>query len=216
MFIIKKIIKKISTLLLILFLILGAGVCYLAIEYPIGYESLIVKYSNEYNLDPYLVASIINVESKYDTYAISSKDARGLMQISPQTGKWGSEVLEIGNYNEEILFEPETNIKIGTWYLSVLLKEFEGNIDLVLAAYNAGSGNVSKWLNNKEYSIDGNNLSSIPFKETEDYLKRVKDNYKIYSTVYKRYILNSTNENFFYIDLLHNIRRIIKTVISIR
>lgn len=216
MFILRKIIKKILTIIILLFILLAGALSFLALRYPIGYESIIVKYSNEYNLDPYLVASIINVESKYDTYAISNKEAKGLMQISPQTGKWASEVLKIDNYSEDDLFDPETNIKIGTWYLSVLIKEFDGNLDLVLAAYNAGSGNVNKWLNNREYSIDGHSLTNIPFKETEDYLIRVKDSYKIYSRVYKKYIINSTNENYFYIDLLNNIRKIIKTVFSTR
>ncbi|NLY86634.1 MAG: lytic transglycosylase domain-containing protein [Tissierellia bacterium] len=208
-------IKRVLTIFITLLILLGAGLSYLAIKYPIGYESIIVRYSNEYNVDPYLVASIINVESKYDTNAISNKEARGLMQISPQTGKWASEVLRIDDYSVDDLFDPEINIKIGTWYLSVLLKEFNGNINLVLAAYNAGSGNVNKWLNNTEYSIDGNSLSNIPFKETEDYLERVKDSYRIYSTVYKSYIINSTNDNYFYIKLINNIRKMIKTVFSI-
>lgn len=215
MFIFRKIIKRVLTIFITLLILLGAGLSYLAIKYPIGYESIIVRYSNEYNVDPYLVASIINVESKYDTNAISNKEARGLMQISPQTGKWASEVLRIDDYSVDDLFVPEINIKIGTWYLSVLLKEFNGNINLVLAAYNAGSGNVNKWLNNTEYSIDGNSLSNIPFKETEDYLERVKDSYRIYSTVYKSYIINSTNDNYFYIKLINNIRKMIKTVFSI-
>jgi len=215
LFIFRKIIKRVLTIFITLLILLGAGLSYLAIKYPIGYESIIVRYSNEYNVDPYLVASIINVESKYDTNAISNKEARGLMQISPQTGKWASEVLRIDDYSVDDLFDPEINIKIGTWYLSVLLKEFNGNINLVLAAYNAGSGNVNKWLNNTEYSIDGNSLSNIPFKETEDYLERVKDSYRIYSTVYKSYIINSTNDNYFYIKLINNIRKMIKTVFSI-
>ncbi|NLK44465.1 MAG: lytic transglycosylase domain-containing protein [Tissierellia bacterium] len=216
MFRIRKTIKRIFTTLIILLILLAGGLSYLAINYPIGYESIIVKYSNEFNVDPYLVASIINVESKYDTYAISNKEAKGLMQISPQTGKWGSEVLMMDNYSDHDLFDPEINIRIGTWYLSVLLKEFNNNLDLVLAAYNAGSGNVSKWLNNGEYSTDGHNLTSIPYKETEDYLARVKDSYRIYSTVYKQYMINSTNENYFYIKLINNVRKLIKTVFSIR
>jgi len=216
LFIFRKIIKRTITTLLLLIILLAVGVSYLAIKYPIGYESIIVKYSNEFNIDPYLVASIINVESKYDTYAVSNKEAKGLMQISSQTGKWASEVLSIEGYSEDDLFDPEINIRIGTWYLSVLLKEFNNNIDLVLAAYNAGSGNVNKWLNNREYSLDGESLSRIPFKETEDYLERVKDSYRIYSRVYKEYIINSTNENYFYIKFIHNIRKMIKTVVSIR
>src|SRR5699024_5585468 len=114
---------------------------------------------------PYLIASIINVESRYDKLAVSHKEAKGLMQISPQTGQWASEVLEIKNYSEQDLFEPDLNIQIGTWYINRLLDEFNGNMDLVLAAYNAGSGNVSKWISDEEYCSDGINLDKIPFKE---------------------------------------------------
>lgn len=197
----------------VIFIMVTLGLVVLTTNYPIGYKSMIVEYSKEYNLDPYLVASIINVESKYDKDAISKKDAKGLMQIAPQTGRWASDVLVIENYHEEMLFDPEINIRIGTWYLSALFKEFDNNLDLVLAAYNAGSGNVNKWLNDEKYSNDKISLATIPFQETEDYLVRVKKNYKIYSTVYKKYIMNPSDRDSFYIDLLHNLRKIIKEVI---
>lgn len=216
MLIIKRAVKMMITVFIALAALLIVGLSYLAVKYPIGYENIILKYSKEYDVDPYLVASIINVESKYDTHAVSRKDAKGLMQISPQTGKWASEVLKIDNYSEHDLFDPEINIMIGTWYLSVLLKEFNSNIDLVLAAYNAGSGNVTRWLSNIEYSLDGINLSNIPFKETEDYLEKVKDSYKVYSTVYKNYIINSTNRSYLYIRLINNIRKAIKAALSLR
>ncbi|CAK7068627.1 lytic transglycosylase [Tissierella sp. P1] len=209
---IKKI-KKIIIFIATIFLILTIGIILLTTNYPIGYKSMIVEYSKEYDLDPYLVASIINVESKYDKDAISQKGARGLMQISPSTGKWASEVLGIDNYSEDILFDPETNIRIGTWYLDTLFKEFDYNLELVLAAYNAGSGNVSKWLKDEKYSNDRTSLSIIPFKETEDYLVRVNQSYKVYSTLYKKYIMNPSDKDSVYINLLHNIRKIIKEII---
>lgn len=213
MFKIIKRIKKIIIFMISIFLIVIIGLGLLTTNYPIGYKTMIVEYSKEYNLDPYLVASIINVESKYDKDALSQKDARGLMQISPSTGKWASEVLGIENYSEDILFDPETNIRIGTWYLSTLFKEFNNNLDSVLAAYNAGSGNVNKWLNDENYSRDKTSLAIIPFQETKDYLVRVKKNYKVYSTVYKKYIMNTSDKDSFYINLLHNIKRIIKDLI---
>ncbi|WMM23586.1 lytic transglycosylase domain-containing protein [Tissierella sp. MB52-C2] len=209
----KKLIKKTIIFFTIIILIIIGSLVVLTTKYPIGYKSAIVKYSNEYNLDPYLVASIINVESKYDKNAVSSKEAKGLMQIAPQTGQWASEVLGIENYNEKMLFDPEINIRIGTWYLNNLFTEFNQNLDLVLAAYNAGSGNVNKWLDNDEYCKDGVELSVIPFKETRDYLVRIKDNYKVYSSVYKEYIMNPTEKDSLYINLLHNIKRVIKELV---
>lgn len=194
--IMKRIIKLIRFTLSIL-LIVVVGLVYLTIKYPIGYKNIIVEYSNKYSINPYLVATIINIESKYDKNAISKKEAKGLMQIGPQTGKWASEVLEIDNYNEDMLFDPETNIRIGTWYLDTLFKEFDGDLELVLAAYNAGSGNVKKWINDERYNSDGQGLTTIPFKETEDYIIKVKSTYKIYSRVYKHYIMNKNDKDSF-------------------
>lgn len=151
--------------------------------YPNKYGTYIKQYSEKYDLDPYLVQAIIKAESNFKSDAISRKNARGLMQISEITGGWGAETLQIKNYSNELLFDVETNISIGCWYLSVLYTEF-GDTDLVIAAYNAGSGNVSRWLRNNELSTDGKSLNKIPFKETEQYLSRVKNNYKIYKVLY--------------------------------
>lgn len=206
-------IKKLFKLLIILIFMLIIGFSYMGIKYPIGYKDIIIKRSNVYDLDPYLVASIINVESSYDPNAISPKGAKGLMQISSQTGSWASEVLEIEDYVEENLFHPETNIRIGTWYLNRLFKEFNQDLDLVLMAYNAGSGNVNKWLNNKEYCKDGVNIDDIPFKETKDYIERINKNYKIYKLIYGRYF-EKTNEDNSYINLISNVRRLVKYMIQ--
>ena len=152
--------------------------------YPARYTDMIERYSREYGLDPYLVLAIMKVESDFRPGAVSPKNARGLMQISEKTGRWGAEKLHLDNYTNDSLFEPETNITIGCWYLSVLFEEF-GETDLVLAAYNGGSGNVAKWLGDSSLSSDGKSLDRIPFKETEQYLKKVKSNYKVYKKLYE-------------------------------
>lgn len=212
---IRKRFKRAIILVSIIFIAITLGLIVLITKYPLAYRNIIVKYSEKHEIDPYLVASIINVESKYDKFALSPKEAKGLMQISPQTGQWSSEILEIENYNGEDLFDPDLNIKMGTWYINRLFKEFNGNLDLVLAAYNAGSGNVNKWLVDEEYSRDGVSLHKIPFKETEDYLVRVKNSYKVYSNVYKKYLFNWEEEDSLYINFLHNIRRTLKGAIKI-
>ncbi len=205
--------KKMFKIVVSLIFIFILGFSYISIKYPIGYKSIIVKESNEYDMDPYLIASIINVESSYDSNAISKKEARGLMQISPQTGKWASEVLNLEGYKEENLFKAEVNIKIGSWYLNKLFKEFNGDLDLILMAYNAGSGNVNKWLKDLEHSKDGVSIDNIPFKETENYVKRINKNYKIYSVVYGRYLTNLEKDNIC-IEVISNIRKIIKSIIQ--
>lgn len=211
-----KKIKKIFGFLMLIIIFFVMVIMYISIKYPIGYNNIIKRYSSEYNLDPYLVASIINVESRYDKQAISPKLARGLMQISPQTGEWASKELNIEDYSEDELYDPETNIRIGSWYLDRLGKEFKNDFDHILIAYNAGSGNLSKWLNEREYSEDGK-IISIPFKETENYLKRVKTNYKVYKLFYKNYFeINSKMqlEENIYINLLNNIKDTVKNFVK--
>ena len=83
------------------------------------------------------------------------------------------------------IYDPETNIRIGCWYLNTLYKEF-GKTDLVIVAYNGGSGNVKKWLSDREYSYDGENLRIIPFSETDSYLQKVKKNYEQYNKLYSK------------------------------
>lgn len=155
--------------------------------YPVKYKNIVIKYSEMYGIDPFLVFSIIKVESSFIPDAVSSKNARGLMQITEKTGSWGAEKIKLANYSTNQLFDPETNIEIGCWYLSVLYKEFKST-DLVLAAYNGGSGNVSKWLKDSSLSKDGKSLSKIPFKETELYVKKVRNCYEIYKKLYENRI----------------------------
>jgi len=152
--------------------------------YPLKYHEYIEKYSQEYDVDPYLVLAVIKVESSFRHRAVSPKNAMGLMQITERTGKWGAEQIGLRSFSEEMLFDPEYNIQIGCWYLSRLYREF-GDTDLVIAAYNAGSGNVSKWLKNRDLSRTGETLDKIPFRETEKYLKKVKNSYEVYKKLYK-------------------------------
>ncbi|MBC8588856.1 lytic transglycosylase domain-containing protein [Tissierellaceae bacterium BX21] len=181
--------------------------------YPVGYKNIVNKYSKEYGVDPYLVLSMINVESKYNKDAVSNKNARGLMQIGPQTGLWAAESLKIDNYSESLLFEPEINILIGVWYIDQLKKEFGDRSDLVLAAYNAGSGNVNKWLSDDNYSKDGD-LTNIPFNETDEYVTKVKKNHRVYKLLYKSYMAKPDTFSSIYIDGIINLRNILIKVLK--
>ncbi|MDR1774739.1 MAG: lytic transglycosylase domain-containing protein [Clostridioides sp.] len=150
------------------------------IIYPKKYSEYVSKYSKEYGLDENFVYSIIKVESKFNEKAVSKRQAKGLMQIMDVTKEWATKEMKISN---EDIFDPETNIKIGCWYLKKLFNEFDDK-SLVIAAYNGGSGNVNKWLKNKEYSTDGKTLQKIPFSETSKYLDKVNKAYKIYNEIY--------------------------------
>lgn len=138
---------------------------------PLKYEGYIEKYAEEYDLDKYLVMGVIRAESSFNHEAHSGV-ARGLMQITDDTAKWIAKKLKL-EYHENMVEEPETNIKMGCYYLSYLTGRYH-NIETALAAYNAGMGNVSSWLSDKRYSGDGKTLIKIPFGETERYVKRVK------------------------------------------
>lgn len=152
--------------------------------YPIKYKSYVVKYSEEYELDPFLVFAVIKAESSFRPDAVSPRNARGLMQLTVGTGKWAAGKMDLKGYTSEKLFDPETNIMLGCWYLNSLLQQFGRDEDKALVAYNAGSGKVNQWLQEGRLSKDGAKLSGIPFRETERYLERVKKYYNIYKKLY--------------------------------
>ncbi len=178
----KKVVKIVSLVFVLVILINIKSI--FKIFYPIKYETHIVKYSQRYNINPYLVAAVIRAESNFNEKALSYRGAYGLMQIMPETGLWIAERMELKGFKVEKLYDTEVNIAMGCWYIDNLSSEFNGDMDLVLAAYNGGRGNVQKWLKNIEYSEDGKKLDNIPFEETDKYVKKVKTNYNIYFKLY--------------------------------
>ena len=132
-------------------------------------RSFIIEYSKKYGLDKAEVAAIIKTESNFNNKAVSPAGAIGLMQIIPETAQYISEFLSMDEYD---LFDSETNIKFGCFYLSYLKKKFPYD-ETAYAAYNAGEGRVTEWLSDEKYSSDGVTLYNIPFKETSDYVKKI-------------------------------------------
>ena len=151
--------------------------------FPIKYQKEINYFSEQYALAPSLIYGVVFTESRFNENAISIKNAKGLMQIGQTTGVWAGEILNISEYHQEMLFEPTINIQIGCWYLHKLHNQFE-TTQTALAAYNAGSGNVSKWLQDSNYSDDGKTLKDIPYEETKKYVKKVMIVQKIYQWIY--------------------------------
>ncbi len=148
--------------------------------YPLKYVDLIKAYSQEYNVEPELICAVIHAESRFDRDAVSHKGAKGLMQLTDSTAAWLAKELNMTDFETEQLNEPEINIKLGTYYLKKLLKNYKGDIIKTLAAYNAGSGNVANWLSNPGYSKDGSTLSVIPYPQTQSYIDKVLFNIKLY------------------------------------
>jgi len=151
--------------------------------YPMTYKEEIQFFSREYGVKSALVASVANVESSFDEEAISNKGAVGVMQLIPSTAQWIANKIGVEFSNEKLL-QGEFNLQLGAYYLAYLIDYFK-NEKLGICAYNAGQGNVSSWLKNKEYSSDGKTLNKIPFKETKNYLNKVYKNYNYYKNRYK-------------------------------
>ncbi len=171
---------SLSILAIIISYLLG---CFYAYSYPMKYKSEIENYSSDYGVKSALIASVANVESNFNESALSNKGAIGIMQLLPSTAEWLAEKLN-ENYSEEMLYNGEYNLKLGSYYLAYLIKYFKDE-ELGICAYNAGQGKVKEWLADKQYSSDGKNLNLIPYKETADYLNKVSKNYKYYKNRYK-------------------------------
>jgi soluble lytic murein transglycosylase len=154
-------------------------------RYPLEYAELIEEYSAEYGLDPYFVSAVIHTESGFDPQAASGVGALGLMQIMPETGEWIAGKLGVEDYSKQMLYDPETNIRFGCWYLGFLSERFGSNLQLVMAGYNAGHNRVAEWVGDPNIS-DGESLVNIPFKETDDYIKKVERALEKYREQYPR------------------------------
>lgn len=152
--------------------------------FPTKYKEQVFASAKKHNIDPFLVFAIMKAESKFNSNALSRRGAKGLMQIMDTTGTWAASELKMAEFTVDQLFDSEVNIEIGCWYIARLMNQYEGHVPTLLAAYNAGTGNVYKWKNNKEYSLDGVVIDYIPFGETRHYVKKVMRNLKIYTYLY--------------------------------
>lgn len=135
------------------------------------YQNIINICAVNYNIEESLILAVIKAESNFDERAQSNKGAMGLMQIKRETflfvsGKFGL------NYSYDDIFNAEKNIRAGVCYLRYLLDKFPSE-EAALCAYNAGEGNVIKWLADSKYSDDGITLKKIPFKETDNYVRKI-------------------------------------------
>lgn len=152
--------------------------------YPFPYREIVERWAREYRVDPRLVAAVARVESGFKPTARSSRNARGLMQVMPETGAWVAERLGMGPVEADDLYDPELNLRLGTWYLAYQVQVFNGDLALALAAYNGGSANVRRWLEEERWSGSVDDLSRIPFPETRAYVMRVLAVYERYRLLY--------------------------------
>ncbi len=151
--------------------------------YPLKYKSHIEYCSQKYEIDKYLIMGIISAESNFDSNAQSNKDAHGLMQLKDETAVWCVEHFEMDIQKNDIR-TPKSNIEIGCVYMNYLTQLFDGDVLTAIAAYNAGPGNVNKWLSDPRYSDGKGKLEKIPFSETAAYVNKVQKRAKIYRKIY--------------------------------
>ncbi len=154
--------------------------------YPLRYQEQILKYSQQENLDPYLVMAVIRTESSFQPEATSSAGACGLMQMTPDTLDWVCAMEGVTGLEKENLYDPEISIHYGCAFLEYLLRKY-GNTETALAAYNAGVGNVDRWLQDSSISDESGNLVNIPFGETRNYVKTVMQSREIYRYLYPEF-----------------------------
>lgn len=164
-----------------LFDLICTGVEYLT--HPKDYSQYVETYAQIYDVPPHIVYAIIDVESGFDSSAVSSAGAVGLMQMMPSTFSWLTHEILFEHLSEGMLYDPETNIRYGTYYLSRLYDRY-GDWDVTLAAYNAGPTNVDGWLKDPAYADGEGGLAHIPFKETRNYVEKVNAAMEIYDRVY--------------------------------
>ncbi|MHB8843562.1 MAG: lytic transglycosylase domain-containing protein [Nitrospirota bacterium] len=155
------------------------------LAYPQGHWQSIMAAARRQGVDPYFVAAIIREESQFRSEALSPAGARGVMQVMPATGAWIARLAGIRDFDRAKLFDADTNISLGTWYLAHLLKRFKGDLVLVSAAYNAGPEAVSGWIGKNGPGMEKDAfVERIPYMETRGYVKKVLRNYAEYRRIY--------------------------------
>ena len=152
--------------------------------YPLKYSEYVEKYSKEYKIDSYLVYAIIKAESNFKENAESTSNAIGLMQIMKTTAFEMASKIDL-SIQEKDLFNPDLNINIGLMYFRSLLDKYNNNINLAIIAYNAGIGNVDKWIQDWVINGNGEDIENVPFKETNNYARKILRDYDIYKKLYK-------------------------------
>jgi soluble lytic murein transglycosylase len=170
---------------LIVLLVLAAGAFvyveqttpdwYARMRYPLRYEHIVTGHARNYDLDAALLAAVIYRESKFESDAKSGSGAIGLMQLLPDTAKGIALHTGGARFRVEDLYDPEINVRYGSFYLRRLLRKYD-DTRLALAAYNAGQANVDGWISRD---------AGIEFPETREYVDEVLDLQKIYARAYE-------------------------------
>ena len=167
------------------------------LAYPLGYYNHVAQYAAQFGIDENLVLAVIREESRFNPRTVSWANARGLMQLIPHTGLIVARLIGLRPYYTNRLHDPDINIKMGCYYLSQLLKRFNGNKVLAVAAYNGGPVRVQKWYRHWQAQTGDVDMDefveSIPLSETRRYVQKVMKSYNEYKRLYtNRYPIITT------------------------
>ncbi|MDH6089130.1 lytic transglycosylase domain-containing protein [Umezakia ovalisporum] len=162
---------------------LSQKITYWKARYPFLYRQEIKKWSAERQLNPLLVVGLIRQESMFQPKIRSVVGATGLMQVMPSTGEWIAPQIQLDSKTIN-LEDPNENINLGTWYLDYTHRQYKDNSMLAIASYNAGPGNVAKWLQTIGKNDADDFVEAIPFDETKNYVRQVFGNYWNYLRLY--------------------------------
>jgi soluble lytic murein transglycosylase len=154
------------------------------LAFPLPYRADLERFARQNNLDPFLVAALARQESEFNPKAVSVSSARGLTQIMPPTGRELSRQLRMKPYSTASLFQPQVNLKLGSFYLKSLADSVEGRWEAALAAYNAGLSRAKTWSTWGEFREAAEFVETVPFTQTREYIQIVLRNADIYRQVY--------------------------------
>ena len=142
-------------------------------------------YAGKYNIDPLILYSFIRTESNFNPNAQSNVGARGLMQITEETFDWIKlKIAPSEDLTFDDLYDPETNIRFGTYFVSYCLLRYHDDLATAAAAYHSGWGTVDNLLAQAEYSSDGETLDHYPYPQMRLYVRKITNSYQRYQDIY--------------------------------
>jgi soluble lytic murein transglycosylase len=154
------------------------------LAYPLHYKDQLLRYARSRDLDLFFLAALIRQESEFDPRAVSRAKAIGLTQVLPSTGRELSRKLGYQRFSPAMLYRPEVNLNLGTYYLRQLVDTLEGHVEAALASYNAGLSRARLWLSWAQYREPAEYIETIPITETRNYVAIVLRNAEIYRRLY--------------------------------
>lgn len=176
-----------AVVILLAALVIFAGVLYEGVKrlYPQRFTAYVEASAQEFEIDPLLVYAFICTESGFRPNVESWAGARGLMQITRPTYSWIHSKLEAGSEeNYDLMYDAETNIRYGCYYIATCMKRYRRDVATTAAAYHSGWTTVDTLLEDEAYSADGATLDVFPYRNMNRYVEKITFNYRVYQFLY--------------------------------